>query len=428
MKAPAFAHFGSEKMVYDLRMGPQCLFHEGEYFVAYQANPLGERALPHLIKRDRTGSWSEPVVLGDVANYDHHFAPVIWLDAQRHIHVLFHCHIYLNQSRHLVSKSPLGIDAWNEAPCVAPSISYPRVLPLPDGRLLLYYRALGHMGFWTWQISEDGGFTWERPDIPLVDFDHRPEIPGDDWAGSYHSVALGRDGKSLHLAFVYWDERNWPHPLYKTVVGHRNRFHLYYLRADIATGELRTLCGKSMPRPVNRKEAEACKVWDTGQHLTNMPSLLVDEYDQPSFLLPVSDTSLEDVTFWFIRREGESWGRYRVAGATNTWNGSHLEAGLNGEITAFLVGAARDPVCHSSYGGGPLEEWLSTDGGKSWDRRSVISPGGGFLCNNPRPVLDADGRELKRTLLFYGWQGPDAIAPDQPFRGQSYLWQDGRWL
>lgn len=422
-----FAQHGSEKMIYDIRMGPQCLFHDGEYFAAYQSNPLNGRALPHIIKRNRAGEWFEPVILGDVANYDHHFAPVLWLDKQLHIHVLYHCHIYLNQSRHLVSVAPLDITAWNEAPAVAPSISYPTVITLPDGRLLLYYRALGHMGFWIWQTSDDGGFTWKRLTTPLVDFDHRPEIPGDDWAGSYHSVALSRDGKSLHIAFVYWDERNWPHPFYNTVVGHRNRFHLYYLKANIETGELFTITGERMERPVNRHDAQKCLVWDTGSFLTNMPSILVDKDDRPSFFMPVSGDTLHDVTFWFIRREANQWARYPVTKATSTWNGSHLEQGENGAITAFLIGEAQHPE-NLPYGGGPLLEFSSADGGKNWTRRAEISPADGLLCNNPRPVVNATGATLPRTLLFYGWQGPDGIRPEGEFRGRSHLWQNGTWL
>lgn len=422
-----FGEYGSEKMIYDIRMGPQCLFHDGEFFAVYQANIAGGRALPHIVKRGRDGKWSAPVIPGDVSNYDHHFAPVLWIDRTRHIHVLYHCHIYLNESRHLVSRLPLDISGWQDAPCAAPSISYPAILNLPDGKLLLYYRALGHMGYWTWQISGDGGFTWKRRDVPLVDFDRDPEVPGDDWAGSYHSVTLGRGGRSLHIAFVYWDERNWPHPLYKTVVGHRNRFHLYYLKADIESGELFTVSGERMECPVNKKAAEKCLVWDTGSFLTNMPSILVDENDCAAFLMPVSGRTLQDCTFWFIRRENGAWHRYPVTKATSTWNGSHMEYGDHGEIVAYLSGQAPQPE-NLPYGGGPLQEMVSGDGGKTWSLRAGIVPADGILCNNPRPVTDAAGVPVKRTLLFYGWPGPDGISPEGAFRGKCWLWQNRQWL
>lgn len=205
-EAKSFAQYGSQKMIYDIRMGPQGLYHGETFYIAYQANPHSYKALPHVIKRHSNGTWSAPVVLGDVSHYDHHFAPVLWLDQKRYFHVLYHCHSTLNGAIHKVSTEPLDITRWQDGPEIAPSISYPRILRSASGRLLLYYRALGHMGFWTYQISDDGGYSWTGPEVPPVDFDYAPRILGDEWAGTYHSVALGHDGQSLHIAFVYWDE------------------------------------------------------------------------------------------------------------------------------------------------------------------------------------------------------------------------------
>ena len=168
-----FAAHGSEKMIYDVRMGPQCLCRDGTFWVAYLANPDGDKALPHIIRRDLHGTWLDPVVLGDVACYDHHFAPVLWFDAAEHIHVLYHCHSGLDEARHLVSAAPLDCARWTDAPPIAPSISYPRLLRCPDSELVLYYRALGHMWIsifsrkrpamsgqaatiaWPWRATED---------------------------------------------------------------------------------------------------------------------------------------------------------------------------------------------------------------------------------------------------------------------------------
>ena len=50
--ARSFAHFGSEKMICDVRMGPQALRYEGAVTIAYQANPAGGKALPHVVSDD----------------------------------------------------------------------------------------------------------------------------------------------------------------------------------------------------------------------------------------------------------------------------------------------------------------------------------------------------------------------------------------
>ncbi|MBV7335724.1 BNR repeat-containing protein [Chloroflexi bacterium TSY] len=422
-----FAQHGSEKMIYDIRMGPQCLHHDGAFYAVYQSNPENGKALPHVIKRDQNGMWTTPIVLGDVSNYDHHFAPILWIDAQQHFHVVYHCHGRLNEARHKISTAPLDITLWRDGPPVTPSISYPRLLNCPSGQLLLYYRTLGHMGYWTYQISDDGGYTWQRPDVPLVDFDYRPEVPGDEWAGSYHSVALGHDGKSLHMAFVYWDERKQVHPLYKRTVGHMNRYNLYYMRLDLSSKKIYNVSGDELQRPVNRGDARKCLVVDTKNYLTNMPSILIDTEDHPSFLVPISGETLTNCAFWFVRREGNKWSHYRVTDANSAWNGSHLEYGANGGITAFLI-ARPQKADTLPYGGGLLQEWHSADHGQTWTLSGEIVPQNGILCNNPKPVEDLKGALLKRTLVFYGWEGPDGILPEGKFRGNVYVWQDGAWL
>ena len=260
-----------------------------------------------------------------------------------------------------------------------------------------------------------------------VDFDLFPEAPGDEWAGSYHSVALARDGRSLHVAFVYWDERDRPHPLYGRKVGHMNRYNLYYLRLDVLSGRIFTVDGKSLDLPLNRRNAGACLVLDTEEHLSNMPSVLVDEDDSPCFLVPLSEDAIDNCRFCFIRRTGDQWTRSTVTETSSTWNGSHMGFGHDGSITAFLIGKAAN-VGDRPYGGGPLQEWRSTDHGASWRHIVDITPQPALLCNNPKPIENVDGSLLKRSLVFFGWEGPDGILPNVPFKGRAYLWQDGKWL
>jgi hypothetical protein len=261
-----------------------------------------------------------------------------------------------------------------------------------------------------------------------VDFDYLPEIPGDEWAGSYHSVALSDDGTSLHIAFVRWDERNQVHPLYGRPVGLMNRYDLYYVRLDLSTEQLYNINGEQIERPLNRRMAlNKCLVWDTGHYLTNMPSILIDARGYPQFLVPVSGEELDQCGFWFIRWEANTWRRYGVTETTNIWNESHLEYKRDGSITAFLIASAPHPG-NLPYGGGVLQEWHSTDHGERWRRIGEIAPAQGWLFNNPKPVEDTSGTRLPRTLQFFGWEGPDGITPESPFRGRAYLWRDGTWL
>ena len=433
--ATPFARFGSEKMIYDIRMGPQALRHEGTVYLAYQANPDGQKALPHVVSYDlTTGSWTKPAVIGDVKRYDHHFAPILWLDDDEHLHALFNCHGAAHNSAHRISTDPLQTDSWEEGPEVARSITYPRMLRVGNGELLLFYRAFGHMGYWTYQTSKDGGYSWRGADVPLVDFDQEPEVNSDTWAGTYHSVAVTESGESLHLAFVYWDERRWTNPLYGLRLGNIDRYHLYYARLDVGSGRVYNIDGKRLELPLNRGQAEHCKVWDTGLHLTNMPSILLDDDDSPSFLMPVAEGTPWECRFHFITRETGEWARYPIAETDHTWSGCHLQRDGDSVLRAFLIAGRTSGAENRSYGGGALEEWRSLDDGRSWELERTIQPEPGLLYNNPKPVENPEGLAERDFLVFYGWEGPGSIEPlsrgdaDMGLRGKAYMWRNGEWL
>jgi hypothetical protein len=420
-------------MIYDIRMGPQALCLGDVIYFAYQANPNGPEAHPHLITYDlRNEEWSDPVRVGEVAHYDHHFAPIIWFDRERCIHVLYNCH-FRDGGTHLVSARPESFNDWRKGAEIAPSISYPRVLRIDDATLLLYYRVFGHMGYWSYLVSRDGGSSWTPPDAHVVDFDRDPQDDSDTWAGSYHSVFAGEDGRSLHIAFTYWDERKQLHPIYSRVLTTTNRYHLYYLRLDILTGALYTIDGDRLEAPVTRRQAERCKVWDSGHRLTNMPSIAVDDRGEPCFMVPVSAGTPWDCEFYYVRREGGEWTWQPITRTNHTWAGSNLTRRDGSAMTAHLVVGNIDGET-LSYGGGEVEEWVSADGGGAWSRSRGLVPVPGLLYNNPRPVELADGGELEDYLLLYGWQGPESIQPAIPGssiprnRGQAFLCHDGRWL
>ena len=421
-----FALHGAEKMIYDVRMGPLAVARGDSLYVAYHANPDGPENHPHVLKRDgATGRWSEPVRIGTVPRFDHHFAPVIWFDHEGRLHALHGCHG--RPGTHVMAGKPDFIEGWTDAAQIAPSISYPHVLPMAGGRLLLYYRAFGHLGYWCYRTSDNGGMSWS-PARTLVDFDRDPEDPLDCWTGSYHSVVRGRDGRSLHIAFIYLDELKHLNPLYNRRFTSRstlNRYHLYYLKLDLESGGLSTIDGRPMEPIVNRARAEACKVWNGGWRLTNMPSIHVDDRDQPSFLLPISGKSPWECEFTFVRRAGDRWERIPVAPTNSTWCGGLLRGGADGVLRAYVT-AGKEYGELLDYGGGDLEEWTSSNGGTAWTYAQTIAPEPGLFYNNPRFVESDNGEYLDDSLLFFGWQGPGSLkaaaSRRAPGRGKAFLW------
>ena len=357
-KPVPFASSGVEKMVYDNRMGPQSLWCDEKIFTVYHAsNATDFRGHPHIINYNISkSSWSEPVQIGTVQGYDHHFAPVLWRDFSGWLHVLYNCH-GRDGGIHLVSKKPEAMEEWEEAPSIASSVSYPRIFSLSDQKILIYFRTFGHMGYWGYQISNDGGFTWRRPLVPLVDFDQNPQVSLDTWACTYHSVQLSPDKSTLHISFCYMDERKSPNPVYlnsrKPTV---YRYNLYYLYLEIKSGKLYGPDGIEVHQPVNRASAESCKIWNTEHRNVGQAAILVDKKQKNAtdgsvaFIVPVSGNSPAECAFYFVRRKRGVWDKILITETNDIWSGSHVARESDGTIVAYLTVGIGD-ASSLRYGG-----------------------------------------------------------------------------
>jgi len=432
IKGVPFAHYGTEKMIYDLRMGPQALLYEDVIYIVYQADRNKNIGNPHIISYDTKGEkWSESVQVATVPKYDHHYAPILWLDHDRYFHILYQCHG--GGGIHLVSEDRESITSWKESKAITTSISYPKIVPVSNRRIMLYHRVFGHTGYWTYLLSDDGGYTWERPSKPVVDFDQNPQQALDPWAGTYHSVRADAKGEKLHIGFVYKDDSDKPNPRYQSSLGKDKRYNLYYLRLNVDTGNIYTIKGEKLDVPLTRAAAEQCKVLDSEYRITNMPSIEFDDEGYPAFLLPVSESKPTDCMFYFIKRAGTEWEKTPVVRTNSIWSGSYLKRTAPACWIAFLVVGGNDrevPV----YGGGELQEWVSNDDGQTWQMKRKLNPEPGLLYNNPTPVVTPDGKTVDKWLVFYGWEGPRSIQEniranetEVHNRGRAFLWYDGEY-
>lgn len=427
-----FATHGTEKMIYDARMEPQAVLHKDVIYIVYQADKDANIGNPHIISYDtKRETWSESVQIATVPKYDHHYAPVLWIDSADRFHILYQCHG--RSGIHMVSENPGDITRWKESTTIAPFISYPKFMPISDQRIMMYHRVLGHMGYWTYHISEDGGYTWERPETPHVDFDQDPQVDDDLHAGSYHTIKLDASGENLHVGFVWKDERNRRDERYHEVLGKNKRYNLYYLRLNIASGKIYTLEGKELKRPLNKSGAEECMVLNSDYHVTNMPTLNLDSDGNPVFVLLMSDKTPTDCVFHFVRRDADQWVKTPIARTVSTWAGSHLQRIGPGKWSAILVVGNGDNGI-PGYGGGEMQKWVSDDDGRIWRMEGTLDPEPGLIYNNPSTVLTSDGQALDDWLVFYGWKGPRSIDDyiheekgELHNTGKAFLWHNGEY-
>ncbi|MGW8181806.1 MAG: BNR-4 repeat-containing protein, partial [bacterium] len=276
-------------MLYDNRMYPQALEHNGHVYIVWR----GTEGLPHIVSYHLAlSSLSEPFMLLDGLDIeidaqkyarDHHYAPVIWIDRQGRIHTLFGCHGN-SGGIHLVSTQQDKIDQWEVGSEIYGSISYPQVHQIFENRTLVYFRDRGHLGSWTYRISPDDGISWEEGSLPVVDLNRTPHTGFlASHAGSYHTTRVSHDGRTLHVAFIWKVEEPMPNDRYQEFLGdHTQRYNLYYLSVDLPSGKTYNRDGKKLNRPVDKLTADRdCLVWNTQERVAAVPpSIFLDEEDK----------------------------------------------------------------------------------------------------------------------------------------------------
>lgn len=424
-----FAVNGGLKMLYDNRMYPQTLVDGDTAYFVWR----GDEGFPYLIAYDlKTRSFShkrmllrgmEDEVKKSKYRKDHHFAPVIWLDGEGHLHTMFGCH---NTSGvHLISKKPHSVEEWERGPSVSDSMSYPKIHQIHDGKTLVYFRHTGHLGEWQYRLSSDGGRTWDGPPHTTLDLNGEPqEGLHASHAGSYNTTAISADGARLHIAFIWKVEDPVFNKRYQqNLPDHTQRYNLYHLFVDLPTGQAFNILGEALSLPLRKKEADAkCLVWDTDERVAAVgPSIALDQQGQPHFTLPVSDKTPLDSHFYFVTWKDLKWQRFRITPTMHPFNASQLEHMPNGEFRAFLIAGSGETVGEEGmdeYGWGQrVEEWVSREGGSVWERRSELTPRPGLRYQNVQPVFGSDGRALRDLLLFYGWK-------DKESPGTAFLWDN----
>ena len=418
-------------MLYDRRQRPQAVYLDGKVHIVFNAGGQIDakpkaHTKPMAITYDpATRQFSEIVTLGPTSR-DHHYGPVIWADEDDHLHVLFGCH--RTPGTHLISKrrGSIGssLDAWREGAQIAPGISYPTIFRVSDDRELIYYRTEGHTSSWTYRITDDNGRTWTGPARDVTDMDIKGRF---EWS-SYHTVLPSEDSRFLHVAFMSYDDnksndpKRYYNPRYDRAVANEWKYNLYYVRINLQTHEVTNFDGESMDTPIDIDQADAgCRIWDTKWRGAGVPpTIILDENGDPAFLHVLSEETLEEHRYYYVRRAGGIWKQTPIAHSNHQWNSCHLTRDDDGTLHAYLIvgdGYLDTGGYMDSYGGGNVEEWTSRDKGDTWTRLRDLTPGKsrypGWKYNNIQPVTRPDGSIVDGMLLFYGWkdkQSPEARA------------------
>lgn len=428
-----FGSAGQVKMIYDHRQKPQSVYMNGKVHIVINGGGKTDdvsskgrmRTHPQAVTYDvASRTFSEVVTLGP-AKSDHHDGPVIWVDGDERLHVLYGCH--KTPGTHLVSRKPgrigKSLEDWKEAEEISPSISYPTAFRVSGNKTLVYFRNTGHSGSWTYRVGDDGGGgdgggAWVGPVKEVTDMDNAGRL---EWS-SYQTKLMSRDGRFLHVVFMSYDDvkSNDPkrlyNPRYDKPVRNEWKYDLYYVKVDVKTGAVTNFGGEEMKTPIDVDYADKhCRIWDTDWRGAGVPPMIVlDGNEEPSFLHVLSEETTENHQYYYVRRAEGKWKQTAITHSNHQWNSGHLTVGADGSLHAYLIvgdGYFESEKDVDRYGGGDIEEWVSVDDGDTWKKARDVMKGegeyAGWRFNNVQPVTRPDGSDVEGMFIFYGWDARD---------------------
>ena len=437
-----FGHGGQVKMLYDSRQRPQAVYLNDKLHIFFNGGgvpgdkPKAKTRSMAVTYDPFSRTFSKIVTLGK-ASGDHHNGPVVWADQEEKLHVF--CGWHHDLGTHLISSAPgcigSSLDDWSPGPAPAPKMSYPWMSRIYDDKQLVFYRTDGHYSSWTYRITSDNGKTWQGPENDVTDLDLRGGLDT-DWS-IYTAKAVSRDGQTLHIGFIAYDDYKRPrspkeiasgkldqtrlhNPLYDNRKTSNYKYNLYYVKVDLRTHRVMNDRGEVLGTPIDLSTANSkCMIWDTTWRGSGIvPSMLVDRNDRVSFLHNLSDIQHEEsLGYHYVRFDNGVWKHTRITDSNHHWNSGHLARGRDGTLHAYVItgqGYFDSDGYMDRYGGGSVEEWTSADQGHTWKRRRDLTPDRtaypGWKYNNIQPVKRPDNTVVEGMLLFYGWK--DKNAPE----------------
>jgi hypothetical protein len=387
-------------------------FQRGQYFngkTYFCFQGAGNDFLdPMVMSYDHgSGTLKGPVKVGDnplvsLGKEDSHGNPGMVVDKQGFIHVVYGGHGRLGAQLYSRSKFPDDISSWVTKDNIEQDTTYPTLLVLSDGTIVLFFRdgRANHCAGWAYQTSANNGNSWSAPVQFLKAGTKRTD-------GVYHESSpyfdsfyarryLNDSQDSIHVVFKYHAHRSserFPDvPM--------RRVNLYYAKM-LKDGTWVNDHGKELAIPLTLESVDReCRIYESkpkkgaGVVNTTEPMNLYLYQDRPYINLRVRTRKNDHYNggiSYLLHWTGASWKRQRspASGVVKVYSQDKLE------------------IYHNDL-------YRSLDGGATWKKIAAIHSQGGRFH-----LLYQHHDDAK---LWFQHAGDVANGSDQETRARMYLW------
>ena len=382
--------------------------YEGDPFISYFDINTKTWATPVRIGYNPTWSRTSPP--------DAHGTPVLWIDQDGYIHVLYGGHGV--DIRHAKSQSPYDISSWSEGTfCTGSCGTYPKVFW--EGNTIYVFRRVGDdNSALTLRKSTDGGDTWSSDETIVSTADEK----GSYWWG------LKKNGKIHFFAYESTERRR-----------------VYYFYFDIATEKCYRVDGTELSVPFTVTELGHFYEVPSGYRVHFRAGADVDADDNPFATIEVTDTtSGRIVPTWLVavKWSGSEWISKEIPNSKSYVYGGHrlLNVKSASDIDLYFVrcdtfGRGSLRIYHSSNGLDYEEKEIITDyysevqqigpvvnaqSECDWDAPIIIVAG----CGNTEyaDYASAYGPDFSTEIKSINWFGDTAqLTANYTFQGRDCL-------
>lgn len=348
---------------------------------------------PSICSYDHTShTLADAVVVGTNPDKDAHKNPHILIDDDGYIYVFYRSHC---SPAHLAkSARPYDISQWTPMGVVAESSSYPQPWQLKKGEIIVLYRAGGtHNATESCVRSRDGGKTWSEPQI----------IASSPPKNGFYTASIAEAGeypRKVHMAWSVTRGDWW------------QRYHVFYAYSDDGGYTWKKSDGSPHELPITEPTSERIFESDVPDRGVWLKDIQLDSKGNPYILFVDGNTLTYDCVWRVAVCSNGKWGIHEIATCDHMYDAGSLVFLADDDLRAYLPTTPAQPY----EDGGDVDEWQSTDSGKSWAKTKAVTSGSEYSHNHVKTVFNHQKGDF-RVFWCYG----DARVPPET-RDVDLLW------
>lgn len=336
-----------------------------------------------------------PGILGENPDGNAHRNPALLIDEEGYIHVFYGYHGGAQPIHVLRSTAPYDVSEWVVMQQMTDGGgSYPQPAQLLPGEILVPHRTPGGWGF---RVTGDGGRTWEKPvELAAFQCDGYPSVYG------ITAADMGGYPRTMHF---FWsrlgggteEERRTKHLWAR-------RYNVYY--ACSKDGGRTWQRSDDTPYVLPIREEAAEKLHDSGERGIWLKDVQITPDLKPIALFVEAEVETYRSVWKVVRRDGGKWRFSEVTATDHMYDGGALALVSPDDFRVYGPTAPVVPLTD----GGEIEEWRSTDQGRTWRRTKALTAGSTRAHNHVKTAQNHD--ESDGAFRVFWADGDPATPPE----------------